>query len=102
MKITIECEDDVEFVNIEFVRPGKNQSHSLREGQIKAVSAVPQGLFEPHVHQIVPEESPMETVAAYQPKGQKAVKDDYFTQPDGEQEQPREAKIDEGMANFTV
>ena len=102
MKITIECEDDVEFVNIEFVRPGKNQSHGLRKGEIKAVSTVPQGLFEPHVHQIVPEESPMETVAAYQPKGQKTVKDDYFTPAEGEQGEQREAKIDEGMANFTV
>lgn len=102
MKITIECEDDIEFVNIEFVRPGKNQSHSLRKGEVKAVSTVLQGLFEPHRHQIVPEESPMEPVAAYQPKGQKTVKDNYFESTEGEEGNQREAKIDEGMANFTV
>lgn len=100
MKITIECEDDIEFVNIEFVRPG--QSKSIHKGTIQAVT---------HTHTHAPEGIPspvletqetvlVEPVKAYTPSGKKAVKDDYFTQPEGQEE--REGKIDPGMANFTV
>lgn len=99
MKITIECEDDVEFVNIEFVRPG--QSKSIHKGTIQAVTHThaPEGIPSP-----VPETQEtvlVEPVKAYKPSGKKAAaKDDYFTQPEGQEE--REGKIDPGMANFTV
>lgn len=101
MKITIECEDDVEFVNIEFVRLGKNQSHSLRKGEVKTAP-----VFGLTAHEHTAESysgTPDEPVAAYKPQGKQAVvKDDYFQPAEGEQGEQREAKIDEGMANFTV
>lgn len=99
MKVTIECEDNVEFINIEFVRQG--QTTTIRKGEVKTTP-----VFGLTAHEHTAESysgTPDEPVAAYKPQGKQAVvKDDYFTQPDGEQEQPREAKIDEGMANFTV
>lgn len=97
MKITIECEDDVEFVNIEFVRPG--QSQSIRKGEISAVAHThaPEGIPSPAPE--TQETVLVEPVKAYKPSGKKAVKDDYFTEG---QEAPREGKIDPEMASFTV
>lgn len=99
MKVTIECEDNVEFINIEFVRQG--QSTTVRGGTIKAAPAVS---LTSHSHKAESfEGTPDEPVAAYKPQGKQAVvKDDYFKAAEGEQGEQREAKIDEGMANFTV
>lgn len=97
MKITIECEDDIEFVNIEFVRPG--QSKSIHKGTIQAVTHThaPEGIPSPAPE--TQETVLVEPVKAYTPSGKKAIKDDYFTEG---QEAPREGKIDPEMASFTV
>jgi hypothetical protein len=99
MKVTIECEDNVEFINIEFVRQG--QSTTVRGGTIKTAPGVS---LTSHSHKAENfEGAPDEPVAAYKPQGKQAVvKDDYFESTEGEEGNQREAKIDKGMANFTV
>lgn len=98
MKITIECEDDVEFVNIEFVRPG--QSKSIHKGTIQAVThtRTPEGI--PSSAPETQETVLVEPVKAYTPTAKKAVKDDYFESAEGQEE--REANVDPTMMSFTV
>ena len=98
MKVTIECEDNVEFINIEFVRQG--QSTTIRKGTISAVkhTHAPEGI--PSTVPETQEEMLIEPVKAYTPTAKKAVKDDYFESAEGQEE--REANVDPTMMSFTV